>query len=433
MVQNPDVMRRVTKRLLPFLILCYFVAYLDRSNLGIAALTMIPALGLSSTEYGFAAGIFFLGYVIFEIPSNLLLVKFGARKWIARIMVTWGVVAGCMAFVTGPHSLYAMRILLGIAEAGFFPGVIFYLTFWFPSGQRARVFGYFMTAIPLSIVFGAPLSASLLYLDGMGGLQGWQWLFIIEAIPAVVLGIICYFYLTDSPEEATWLNPNERKWLVDTLREDSQAGLGAGHSSLLDALLHPKLWLMALVNLGLIAGAYGIVFFLPQIVAGFGFSKMETGFITAVPFVAGTIGMIWCGWSSDRSGERRLHLALPILVAAAGYVAAGLVDGPVPKMVALVIAAFGTFSAYAPFWPFLPMFLKKGVGAAAAIAAINSIGSLAGFGAPYLMGYVKQHTGNFNLGFIVIAGFLLMAGLIALTFPSNARSVNTVRQRVPAV
>lgn len=426
MVQNPDVMRRVTKRLLPFLILCYFVAYLDRSNLGIAALTMIPALGLSSTDFGFAAGIFFLGYIVCEIPSNLLLVKFGARRWISRIMVTWGIVAGCMAFVTGPHSLYAMRVLLGVAEAGFFPGVIFYLTFWFPTEQRARVFGYFMTAIPLSIVFGAPLSASLLYLDGLGGLQGWQWLFIIEAIPAVVLGIICFFYLTDKPEEATWLKPEERKWLVESLRVDSPDD--QGHSSLLGALLHPKIWLMAIVNLGLIAGAYGIVFFLPQIVAGFGVSKMQTGFITAIPFVAGTIGMIWCGRSSDRTGERRLHLAVPTFIAAAGYLAAGSVDGAVPKTIALVIGAFGTFSAYAPFWPFLPMFLKKGAGAAAAIAAINTIGSLAGFGAPFLMGYVKQHTGSFNVGLIVIAGFLLVAGLIALTFPSRSIQIGTLRQ-----
>ena len=427
MYQESAVTRRVTKRLLPFLILCYFVAYLDRSNLGIAALTMIPALGLSQTDFGFAAGIFFLGYVVFEIPSNLLLVKFGARKWIARIMITWGIIAAGMAFVTGASGLYALRILLGIAEAGFFPGVIFYLTFWFPAAHRARVFGYFMTAIPLSIVLGAPLSASLLYLNGVGGLQGWQWLFIIEAIPAVVLGVICFFYLTDKPEDANWLKPEERTWLVDSLQADARQGASSSaneHSSVLYALLHPKLWLMSLVNLGLIAGAYGIVFFLPQIVAGFGFTKMETGLITALPFLAGTIGMVWCGLHSDRTGERRLHLALPMFIAFGGYMTAGFVDGAVPKTIALTFAALGTFSAYAPFWPFLPMFLKKGVGAAAGIAAINTIGSMAGFGAPYLMGYVKQHTGNYNLGLMIIAAFLLVAGLLALTFPSQAAAEN---------
>jgi MFS transporter, ACS family, tartrate transporter len=424
MQDESAIIRRVTRRVLPFLIVCYFVAYLDRSNLGIAALTMMPSLGLSSTEYGFAAGIFFLGYVICEVPSNLLLSRYGARRWIARIMITWGLIAACMALVTGPKGLYAVRILLGIAEAGFFPGVIFYLTFWFPARYRARVFGYFMTAIPLSIVLGAPLSASLLYLEGRAGLQGWQWLFLIEGIPAVALGIVCFFYLTDTPDDAKWLSPEERAWLVDHLRRDVEGSDSGEHSSLRDALLHPKLWLMSFVNLGLIAGAYGIVFFLPQIISGFGFSKMETGVITALPFLAGAIGMVVCGRDSDRSGERRLHLAIPMFIAVAGYLSAGLVEGAVPKTIALIAAAFGTFSAYAPFWPFLPMFLKKGVGAAAGVAAINTIGSLAGFGAPYLMGYVKQHTGSYNGGLLVIACLMLLAALVALTFPS--KDVRTV-------
>jgi len=414
------VIRRVTKRLLPFLILCYFVAYLDRSNLGIAALTMMPALGLSSSDFGFAAGIFFLGYVVCEVPSNIFMVKFGARKWIARIMVTWGILAAGMAAVTGAHSLYLMRVLLGIAEAGFFPGVIFYISFWFPAVHRARVLGYFMTAIPLSIVLGSPLSASLLYLDGVGGLQGWQWLFVLEAIPAIVLGVVCYFYLTDNPEGATWLEPKQRLWLAERLKQDAPAASSHGHSSLLDALRHPKIWIMSLMNLGLIAGSYGIVFFLPQIVAGFGFSKMETGLITAIPFLAGVTGMLWCGWHSDKRDERKLHVALPLFLAAAGYVTAGLVDQAVPKIVALCVAAFGTYACYGPFWSVLPMYLKKGIGAAAGIATINTIGSLAGFGAPYLMGYVKQHTGSYSVGLIIIAGILMLAAILALTFPSKA-------------
>ena len=419
MQMEERVIRRVTLRLLPFLVLCYFVSYLDRSNLGIAALTMNRALGISAQEYGFAAGIFFLGYIICEIPSNLLLVRFGARKWIARIMITWGLVAASMALVNSAQGLYITRILLGIAEAGFFPGVIFYLTLWFPTTYRARIYGYFYLAIPLTIVVGAPLSASLLYLDGVAGFAGWQWLFLVESIPAVILGIVCFYYLTDTPEKATWLAHDERTWLTERLGRDAEQGESGKPSTMLMALTHPKLWLMSVVSLSLTACAYGIVFFLPQIVSEFGFSKIETGFITAMPFLAGAIGMSLSGWSSDRTGERRLHLAIPSLIAAVGYLLAANVHGALPKLLFLGLAAFGTFAAYSPFWTFLPMFVKKRSAVAASIAVINTVGSMAGFGAPFAMGYVKQHTGNYDLALLLIAGLAMLAAIIAYTFPKG--------------
>jgi MFS transporter, ACS family, tartrate transporter len=422
-----QVMKRVMFRLMPVLIFCYLISYIDRSNLAVAALAMNRELGLSPTDYGFAAGIFFLGYVICEIPSNIFLSKLGARLWISRIMLTWGLLSGAMAFAVGAKSLFTLRVLLGIAEAGLFPGLIYYISFWFPSTYRARAFGYFLVAIPLSIVIGAPVSASILYMDGMGGLSGWQWVFVIEALPAVIFAFFCFFFLTDTPAQAKWLDEPERKWLITRLARDVEHVDSHGRGEIMAAFVHPRVWLLSLINVALIACSYGCVFFLPLIVSEFGFSKMQTGLITALPFLAGAISMIVWGRKSDRAGERKLHLILPLLVAVAGFAIAAQSNTVTLKMIGLGLAACGTFASLPPFWSLPPMFLK-GTGAAAGIAMINTIGSLAGFGAPYLMGYVKQHTGSYGLGLMIIGASALIAAVLALRIRSDELTVSRAAQ-----
>ncbi|QGZ63420.1 MFS transporter [Paraburkholderia acidisoli] len=417
-----QVMKRVMYRLMPVLIVCYLISYIDRSNLAVAAIAMNRELGLSPADYGFAAGIFFLGYVICEIPSNIFLAKLGARLWISRIMLTWGLLSGAMAFAVGPKSLFVLRILLGIAEAGLFPGLIFYISFWFPSTYRARAFGWFLVVIPLSIVIGAPLSASILYMDGMAGLSGWQWVFVLEAAPAVLFSFFCFFFLTDTPAKANWLSEPERKWLMNRIARDVEHveahGQSHGRGEIMAAFAHPRVWLLSLINVALIACSYGCVFFMPLIVSDFGFTKMQTGLITALPFLAAAIATIAWGRKSDRAGERKLHLILPLLVAVVGFVIAAEVDTVTVKMIGLGLAACGTFASLSPFWSLPPTFLK-GTGAAAGIAMINTIGSLAGFGAPYLMGYVKQHTGSYGLGLLIIGASALIAAALALRIRSD--------------
>src|ERR1700730_4261972 len=295
-----STLAKVTKRLVPFLIICYFVAYLDRVNVGFAALTMNQDLGLSQTAFGFGAGIFFVAYFIFEVPSNLMLERFGARKWIARIMLSWGILSGAMAFIpsigraTGlgnEYSFYLVRVLLGVAEAGFFPGIIFYLTLWFPSVYRARIVGYFMAAIPLSTVIGAPISGALLYLHGGLGLAGWQWLFIIEAVPAIILAVVVFFYLTDRPANAMWLAPDERSWLAERLALEQRQRQAVRQYSVAQVLVDPRVLGLSLVYFGAVATNYGLGFFLPQIVKAFGLNKLLATLVSATPSVAGLIGM----------------------------------------------------------------------------------------------------------------------------------------------
>jgi MFS transporter, ACS family, tartrate transporter len=298
-------MARVSARLLPFLIVCYFVAYLDRVNVSFAALTMNKDLGLSASAYGLGAGIFFLAYAVLEVPSNLLLAHFGARRWIARIMFTWGIMSGAMAFVGNETWFYIVRFLLGAAEAGFFPGMIFYLTLWFPAAYRGRVIGYFMAAIPLSTVIGAPISSALLGLDGVLGMHGWQWLFILEAAPALLLSVVVLFYLTDKPADAGWLRDDERRWLVDRLAAEERQRVAARHYGVLEALLNPHVLALSLVYFGAVATNYGLSFFLPQIVKAFGMSNLQTGFVSAIPYVVGVVGIVWWSRRSDAKLERR--------------------------------------------------------------------------------------------------------------------------------
>ena len=404
---------KVSARLVPFLILCYFVAYLDRVNVGFAALTMNKDVGLSASAFGFGAGIFFLAYFIFEVPSNLFLERVGARKWIARIMFTWGLISGGTAFIGGETSFYVVRVLLGIAEAGFFPGIIFFLTLWFPAVYRARIIGYFMAAIPLSTVIGAPISGLLLGLDGFMGMKGWQWLFILEATPALILSVVVFFYLTDRPADATWLEPDERAWLAARLQQERTKRETVRHYSVTDALLNPKVLALSLVYFGAVATNYGLSFFLPQIVKAFGVSNLQAGFITALPYVVGVISIVAWGRHSDHTLERRYHLAFPLFVASAGIAVSTLLDDPTMKMVALSVAGFGIFGGLPVFWTFPTAFLS-GPAAAGGIALINSIGNLAGFAGPYAMGYIKDVTGSYSGGLLSLAAAGLTAMIIVL-------------------
>jgi D-galactonate transporter len=414
---------KVTKRLVPFLIVCYFIAYLDRVNVGFAALTMNQDLGLSQTAFGFGAGIFFIAYFIFEVPSNLMLERFGARKWIARIMLSWGILSGAMAFIptiaraTGlgnEYSFYLLRVLLGVAEAGFFPGIIFYLTLWFPGVYRARIVGYFMAAIPLSTVIGAPISGVLLYLHGGLGLAGWQWLFLIEAVPSVILAGVVFFYLTDRPTDAHWLAPDERAWLADRLELEQRRRQAVRDYSVGQALIDPRVLGLSLVYFGAVATNYGLSFFLPQIVKAFGLNTFLTTLVSATPYAVGLIGMVWWGRRSDRTVERRFHAAFPLFVAAAGIAVSTALNDPTLKMVSLCVAGFGIFACLPVFWT-LPTAFLSGAAAAAGIAVINSIGNLAGFAGPFAMGWIKDHTGSYAGGLLLLAALGIIAMGIVLT------------------
>ena len=415
---------KVSARFLPLLIVCYFVAYLDRVNVSFAALTMNRDLGLSASAYGFGAGIFFLAYFFFEVPSNILLVRYGARTWIARIMFSWGLLSGAMAFVGGPTGFYVVRVLLGIAEAGFFPGIIFFLTLWFPAAYRARIIGLFMAAVPLSAVIGAPVSGLLLGLDGLLGMKGWQWLFIIEAAPALILSVVVFFYLTDRPADATWLDAEERAWLVRRLDEEQKQRETRHSYSLMQALSNKKVMALSAVYFGAVATNYGLTFFLPQIVQAFGMSNLKVGLVSALPYVVGTASIVLWGRRSDRLLERRFHLAFPLVVAAAGLAASTLVDDPMIKMLAFCVAGFGIYGCLPVFWT-LPTAFLSGTAAAAGIAMINSIGNLAGFAGPYAMGWIRDSTGSYAGGLLSLAAVAMIAMILVLALDDD-RSLERV-------
>ena len=406
-----STIRAISLRLIPFLVLAYFFSYLDRVNLGFAALTMNAELKFSPTIFAWGAGIFFIGYFIFEVPSNLALEKFGASRWIARIMVTWGIISALMALVSGVWSFYALRFLLGVAEAGFFPGIILYLTYWYPAKYRARFLAAFAIAVPVSTVIGAPISGLLLGLDGAMGLKGWQWLFVIEGIPSVVLGVVAWFYLTDRPAKADWLTAGQKAWLSSKLEGETAAKQAAAHLTLGQALASPKVITLSLIYFGFVGALYGMQFWLPQIVKAFGFSNAQTGFVTAVPYLFGAVAMVLWARHSDATHERVAHVGLPLLLTAAALAVCGYMDNPYVTMVALVVAAIGTFCTFALFWT-LPTAWLSGSAAAGAIALINSIGNLAGFGGPYLIGWVKEATGSTSTGLLVLALLPLIGGLL---------------------
>lgn len=407
-------MKKVFWHLVPFLMLCYFFNFLDRVNVSFAALDMNKDLHFSPSVFGFGAGILFIAYMLCETPSNVLLVKYGARKWLARIMVTWGIIACAMMFTAGEYSFYTLRVLLGVAEAGFFPGIIFYLTLWFPGTYRARVTGLFMACIPLSSAIGSPLSTSLLYLDGMMGLKGWQWLFLLEGIPSVLLGIATFYYLTDRPKEATgWLEEDERNWLES--RIDGEHTRKAEHLSLgmLETLINPRVLALSVVAYAIASLVLGVGFFLPTIVKGFGLTNMQTGLVAIIPPACGAVAMIYWGRHSDRAMERKYHLFGAMMLAAIGVAAAAVIDDPVMKMVAFTLSAIGLNASLPVFWTLAPAFLT-GPSAAVGIAFINSVAALGAFVAPWLLGLIKDATGSFMWGLLAIGAMVVGGALIVL-------------------
>lgn len=408
---------KVRWRLIPFLFLLYVVAYLDRVNVGYAALDMNRDLGFSAAVYGFGSGIFFLSYTLLEVPSNLILARVGARRWIARIMITWGLVSMAMMFVTTPLSFYVLRFILGAAEAGFFPGLILYLTHWFPARERARAVALFMTATAMAGVIGAPISSAILQLDGLGGLHGWQWLFIIEGLPAVLLAPVVLRRLTERPADATWLNPDERDWLSTEMAKE-HAQTDDVHLTLRAAASSGRLWALSALYFCIVIAFYGVSFWLPQIVqATGGLSSARVILLTAIPYVAATIGLVVIGARSDRQVERRWHVAIPCLIGAAGFLLTVLAPPTAAMSLAMLsIAAFGIWGTLGPFWA-MPTAFLRGTAAAGGIAIVNSIGNIGGFAGPFAIGWVRDATGSFEGGLLALAGVLVIGAAIAIGLP----------------
>jgi ACS family tartrate transporter-like MFS transporter len=404
---------KVSWRLLPLIVIIYFVAYMDRTNVGFAAISMNKDLGFSAYVYGWGAGIFFLGYFLFEVPSNVILEKTGARVWIARIMITWGLVAAAMAWTAGPVSFLVLRFLLGVAEAGFFPGMILYFTYWFPSKYRARVIGALFLAVPGSNAVTATVSGAILQLDGVLGLKGWQWLFMLEAVPAVLLAFAVLALMTDRPAKAAWLAPDERDWLEQTLAAERRA-ITRQHSELTlwQALTEPRVLALSAIYFTVVTATYGITFFMPLIIKALGQSDFVTGLVTAIPYTIGTVGMILWSFSSDRRNERRMHFAVACVVATIGLIGAGMFNGTWLAVGAMSVAAVGLYGSKPAFWP-LPSTFLSGTAAAGGIALINSIGNLGGFVGPYAVGWIKDSTGSYEAGLYFLAACALASAIIA--------------------
>ena len=414
-----SALKKATIRLVPFLFFAYIINFLDRVNIGYAALTMNADIGLSATSYGLGASLFFVGYILFEVPSNMMLERVGARIWIARIMVSWGIISACMMFVHGPVSFYILRFLLGVAEAGFFPGVILYITYWFPASSRGRIVGLFMAAMPIAGIFGAPLSTYLLGLDGLWGLRGWQVMFVIEAIPAIVGGFIAFFVLSNKPGNASWLTREEQ---VALTREVEQ---GRGHNALTPR--HPSVWslvadsrviLLSIVYFCVLVGLYAVNYWFPQIMKQLGLSVSQVGIVSTIPYIVSAVAMILWGRSSDRSAERVWHLALALMACAAGFLTAGLMAGnQVGTVIGISLALVGVFSAAPPFWA-LATQLFAGEQSAAAIALITSLATIGGIVAPYWVGWMKDTTGDFGLSLVGLAIVPVLGSIAALVIGS---------------
>jgi len=421
MVPGPEgqvesvTMKRVTLRIVPFLMLCYFIAFVDRVNVGFAALHMNKDIGLSAAAFGLGGGLFYITYVLFEVPSNLAMARVGAKIWIARIMVSWGLVSAGMAFIVGPYSFYAVRLLLGAAEAGFFPGVILYLTYWFPTAYRGRIVALFMVAIPLSSFFGSPISASLLQLDGALGFHGWQWMFVLEAVPAILLGIVSFFFLADRPEAARWLNEEQRRWLATRLaQEQSSPKARVGHLSLWQVFSNKYVLAASLIYAGASGASQCLSLWQPQIIKSFGLTDLQTGLLNSIPFGIASVLMLLWGRNSDRTGERKWHTAIPLALLAASLAMAGLAGALAPTIAILCVAVTATYIMKGPFWALSTEWMSAGV-AAAAIAQINAIGNLGGFFGSYLLGTIKDATGSFAIGLLPLAGLSAVGFLLVLS------------------
>jgi len=411
-----SAMSKIYWRLLPFAVLSYFLAYIDRINVSFAGLTMRDDLAMSAAAFGFALGTFYWGYSVFELPSNLIMEKVGARLWIARIMITWGILAVITATVTGSTSFGVVRFLLGVAEAGFFPGLILYFTYWFPSYHHARIVSGFLIGLPIAVALGAPISTALLGLDGLFGLRGWQIMFIAEGAPTILVGIATLFVLTDKPEQARFLSEAEKSWLSATLRAERRAKEEVRAFTVLQALFNPKVLLLSLNYLGIVTASLGMLFFIPQIIKSLGnFSNMTVGWLTMIPYICGGISMVTWGYISDRVGERRWNLLAACVVSTVGLIIAGMTMGTWWALVGMSIAAIGFYGSKGPFWSMPPMFLT-GMAAAGAIAWINSIGNLGGFFGSWYVGFMKDLTGSYAGGLYGLALFGVISALVCAFF-----------------
>ena len=411
-----SAMRKVYLRLLPFAVLSYFLAYVDRINVSFAALTMRGDLHISATEYGFWLGTFYWGYFIFEVPSNIIMEKVGARLWIARIMISWGILAGCTAMVVGPTSFGAVRFLLGIAEAGFFPGILLYFTYWFPTYHHARIMSGFLVGLPIAVAAGSPISTALLSLEGLFGLHGWQVMYIAEAIPTVLIGLLTLFVMTDTPEQATFLTREEKDWLSTTLKAERKAKESVKKFTFVQGMFDPKVLLLALNYFGIVTASLGMLFFIPQIIKSLGVSdNMTVGWLTMVPYIFGAFGLVGMGYISDRTNDRRWVLLVACILSTVGLIIAGKTLGSWWALVGMSIAATGFYGSKGPFWAMPPMFMT-GTAAAAALAWINSIGNLGGFFGPWYVGVIKDYTGSYEYGLYGLGALGLMAAIVCALF-----------------
>ena len=427
-----STMRKVYLRLLPFAVLSYVLAYIDRINVSFAGLTMRSDLGMSAATFGFAVGMFYWGYFIFEVPSNVILEKVGARIWIARIMITWGILAGLTAAVSGSTGFAIVRFLLGVAEAGFFPGIILYFTYWFPSRHHARIVSGFLIGLPVAVALGAPISTALLGLDGLFGLRGWQIMYIAEAVPTVFIGVLTYFVLTDRPQEAKFLSEEERNWLVSTIAAERRATEAVRKFTMWEALYNPKVLLLSLNYLGIVTASLGMLIFIPQIIKSLGnYSNMTVGWLTMIPYICGAIAMVVWGRISDRMNERRWNLFFGCVLSTVGLVIAGMTMGTWGALVGMSIAAMGFYGSKGPFFAMPPMFLS-GPALAAGIAWINSIGNLGGFFGPSYVGLMKDLTGGYAGGLYGLALLGLVAAIICALFLHIPRRIPSEAVGAPA-
>jgi MFS transporter, ACS family, tartrate transporter len=405
-------MRKVYWRLLPLAMVVYFFCYLDRINVSFAALQMNHAIGLTAAAYGLSSTAFYLGYCLFEVPSNVILDKVGARIWIARIMITWGIASGATAFATGPTSFLIIRFLLGLAEAGLFPGIVLLFTYWFPDHHRGRIISRFTLALPVSVALGAPTSTAILGLDGFLGYAGWKWIFLMEAVPTVLIGIFVLFALTDKPAGASWLSIAEKHWLTTTLESERRAVESAGKISLWHALVNPKILLLSLNYFGIVTASLGLLLFVPQIIKSLGATNMGTGYATTLAYTIGAISMLAWGWLSDWMGERRWNLFWACTLSTVGLVVAGMTMGSWWSLAGMCVATAGFYGTKGPFWS-MPSMMLTGTAAAAGIAWINSIGNVGGAVGPALVGWIKDFTGSYSGGLYGLAAFTGVSALIA--------------------
>lgn len=413
--QEKATVRKITLRIIPFVFLLYIISYLDRANIGYAALQMNAELALSSEAFGFISGIFFIGYFLFEVPSNVMLNKYGARVWIARILISWGLLAALSAFVQNATQLYILRFLLGVAEAGFFPGIIVYLTYWFRSKELATTVALFTAAIPVSYIIGAPLSTLIMDHIQWFGWSGWRWMLFLEGIPAVIFGVVCFLRLTDRPDQAKWLSPEEKEWLLAELERDRQSKKNVKHLSVMQAIGNGKVLYLSFIYFVYQCGSLGVGYWMPQIIKGFSdkLSHTQIGFIAMVPYIVATIAMVAWSRSSDRRNERKLHSALPLAVAAVALTGAGLVGSPFAAVALISVALAGLYAFKSPFWALPTLFLSRST-AAISIAVINSIGNLGGFVGPYAIGLIKGTGRSATTGLIFLSALLVVAFLMTI-------------------